>query len=100
MIPDLTSERLARAAQACEAAFEEFELLHGAVMLLTRARANREWSAEDFNAYLDLARQERLALRRYRAARGRFDNERRRADRIHATGGHAQRPAPRTPDGA
>ena len=79
MISDLTSERLARAAQRCEAAFEEFELLHGEVMLLTRARADREWSAEDFNTYLELARQERLALRKYRAARGRFDNERRRA---------------------
>jgi hypothetical protein len=92
MIADLTSERLARAAHACDAAFEEFDLLHDGVMLLMRARANREWSAEDFNTYLELAHRERLALRRYRAARGWFDNERRRANRIQAARARAERP--------
>jgi hypothetical protein len=72
-------------------AFEELDQLHREVMGLSLARADREWSADEFNSYLELARRERVALRRYRVLRGRFDNERRRASRMQAAGDREHR---------
>ena len=70
---------LSPALAEMNAAFDVVEGIHGEVAALSAVRIERTWTAQEHSRYVSLMGRERRALRRYLAARVRFDAARQRA---------------------